>query len=75
VFALMHLTSSAWEDLAAVHLTFEKASMERNRRETIAMLAAAAPAALGIRSTFGVTRACAQTTKPNILFILVDNLG
>jgi arylsulfatase len=49
--------------------------MERNRRETIAMLAGAAPAALGILSTFGVKRVYAQAPKPNMLFILVDNLG
>jgi arylsulfatase A-like enzyme len=49
--------------------------MERNRRETIAMLAGAAPAAFGMLSALGMTRARAQAAKPNILFILVDNLG
>ena len=39
------------------------------------MLAGAAPSALGMLSAFRATRAHAQTQKPNILFILVDNLG
>ena len=43
-----------------------------HRRETIAMLAGAAPSAFGMLSAFRATRAHAQTQKPNILFILVD---
>src|ERR1700754_1597236 len=50
--------------------------MKPNRRETIALLASAAPAALGLFSATGATStAKAQEGKPNILFILVDNLG
>src|ERR1044072_6512080 len=50
--------------------------MKPNRRETISLLAGAAPVALGLLSAGGITsHALAQETKPNILFILVDNLG
>jgi arylsulfatase A-like enzyme len=50
--------------------------MKPNRRETISLLAGAAPVALGMLSAAGVTsNALAQETKPNILFMLVDNLG
>jgi arylsulfatase len=44
-----------------------------NRRETLALLAGAAPVALGLLSAASSARA--QGTKPNILFMLVDNLG
>ena len=69
----MHFTSHPWEDFAAVRGTHENIGMERTRRETIAMLAGAALAALGM--AFAATGSEAQTPKPNILFILVDNLG
>src|ERR1700754_3275389 len=50
--------------------------MKSTRRETIRLLAGAAPAALGVISTLSaMSPAGAQTAKPNILFILVDNLG
>src|SRR5947207_14294408 len=50
--------------------------MKPSRRETISLLASAVPAALGMLSAAGATStAQAQETKPNILFILVDNLG
>jgi arylsulfatase len=50
--------------------------MKPNRRETISLLASAAPVALGLLSAAGATsNALAQEAKPNILFILVDNLG
>src|SRR3954468_13837388 len=46
--------------------------MRPNRRETISLLASAAPVALGLLSAAGAT---SKEEKPNILFILVDNLG
>ena len=50
--------------------------MKPNRRETISLLAGAAPVALGMISAAGVTsNAVAQEAKPNILFMLADNLG
>jgi hypothetical protein len=52
--------------------------MGLNRRETIAWLAGAAPAAGSLLAQIGSAtpaHAQAQTTKPNILFILADNLG
>ena len=50
--------------------------MRPNRRETISLLASAAPVALGLLSAASATsNALAQEAKPNILFILVDNLG
>ena len=50
--------------------------MKPNRRETISLLAGVAPAALGILSAAGTANtARAQDAKPNILFILADNLG
>src|SRR3954454_17567201 len=50
--------------------------MKPNRRETISLLASAAPVALGLLSAASATsNALAQEAKPNILFILVDNLG
>src|SRR5580698_5424670 len=50
--------------------------MKPNRRETISLLAGAAPTALGILSAAGTVRtAQAQAAKPNIVFILMDNLG
>ena len=50
--------------------------MKPNRRETLSLLAGAAPAALGMFSTVATTSvARAQDTKPNILFMLADNVG
>jgi hypothetical protein len=52
--------------------------MRPDRRETLALLAGAAPAALGAFSAFGTSRATqaqAPAAKPNILFVLMDNLG
>jgi arylsulfatase A-like enzyme len=50
--------------------------MNPSRRETIQLLASAAPTALGIVSNIGATvTASAQQAKPNIVFILMDNLG
>ena len=50
--------------------------MNANRRETISLLAGAAPAVLGMLSAAGTpSTAQAQEAKPNILFILADNLG
>jgi len=50
--------------------------MKPNRREAISLLAGAAPIAVGMLSAAGVTNtALAQVTKPNILFILSDNVG
>jgi arylsulfatase A-like enzyme len=47
-----------------------------NRRETISLLVGAAPTALGMLSAAGTTgTAQAQEAKPNIVFILMDNLG
>ena len=48
--------------------------MERNRRETIALLAGAAAAPLAVCSAF-TAPVRAQAPKPTILLILVDNLG
>jgi len=48
--------------------------MKPNRRETISLLASAAPAVLGMLSAVGATSSAqAQETKPNILFILTDD--
>jgi arylsulfatase A-like enzyme len=44
-----------------------------NRRETICLLAGAAPVALGLASTLATAQA--QADRPNILFMLADNLG
>src|SRR4029078_2144194 len=49
--------------------------MKPNRRETISLPAGAAVAALGMVSTGTSSFAQAQEAKPNILLILVDNLG
>ncbi len=52
--------------------------MNPNRRETIALLAGTVPAAFGAMSAIGTSHSAqAQTpsTKPNILFVLMDNLG
>ena len=52
--------------------------MEPNRRETITLLAGTAPTALGVLSVAGTSntaQAQAQTTKPNIVFVLSDNVG
>ena len=50
--------------------------MKPNRREAISLLAGAAPIAVGMLSAAGVTNtALAQVTKPNILFMLSDNVG
>jgi arylsulfatase len=52
--------------------------MKPSRRATITLLAGMGPAALGIRSglgTAGTARAQEKAAKPNILFILADNLG
>jgi arylsulfatase A-like enzyme len=52
--------------------------MKPNRREAIALLARTAPAALGVMSALGMSHpapAQAPAAKPNILFILADNLG
>jgi hypothetical protein len=50
--------------------------MRSNRREVLTLLAGTAPVALGALSALAAARtAHAQTTKPNILFMLVDNLG
>src|SRR5205085_9092129 len=53
----------------------ERDHMHPSRRQAIGMLAGAAPAALSVASMLGVGEARAQAAKPNILFILVDNLG
>jgi hypothetical protein len=50
--------------------------MKPNRRETISLLAGTAAAVFGMLSAVGTTSTVqAQEAKPNILFILVDNLG
>jgi arylsulfatase len=52
--------------------------MTPNRREALAWLTGAAPAALAALSQIGATapgRAQTQTARPNIVFMLVDNLG
>ena len=50
--------------------------MKPNRRETISLLAGAALALLSMLSAVGTTStARAQEAKPNIVFILADNLG
>jgi arylsulfatase len=50
--------------------------MTLSRRETIRMLAGAAPAAMAFTASLGdTTAAVAQEAKPNILFMLMDNLG
>jgi arylsulfatase len=48
--------------------------VKRNRREAIALLAGAAPAAFGMAASLPA-RAQTQGSKPNILFVLMDNLG
>src|SRR6267142_7153189 len=50
-------------------------TMKPTRRQTISLLASAAPAALGLLAVSTTSIAQAQEAKPNILFILVDNLG
>src|SRR5579862_5409826 len=50
--------------------------MKPNRREAMSLLAGAAPVAVGVLSASGPTSAAqAQQSKPNIVFILMDNLG
>jgi len=50
--------------------------MKPNRREAISLLAGAAPIAVGMLFAAGVTNnALAPVTKPNILFMLSDNVG
>lgn len=52
--------------------------MNPSRRDTITLLAGTASAALGAIAGLGGSRmvhAQPQATKPNILFMLVDNLG
>jgi len=50
--------------------------MKPNRRETMGLLAGAAPAALGMLAALGAPRlARGQATNPNIVFILGDNVG
>jgi arylsulfatase A-like enzyme len=52
--------------------------MEPNRRETIGLLAGAAPVALGAFATAGTpstAKAQPRAARPNIVFILSDNVG
>ena len=55
--------------------------MKPSRRESLTLLAGAAPAALGILSSLGgpsdaqAQQPASERSKPNILFMLVDNLG
>jgi len=50
--------------------------MKTNRREIITLFVRTAPAVLGMLCVFGTPGAGqTQDTKPNIVFILMDNLG
>jgi arylsulfatase len=50
-------------------------TVKPNRRETLSLLAGATPVALGLLSAAGAaSSARAQGAKPNILFMLVDNV-